>query len=103
MRRPLPTLLLVAALATSSRARAHDIPSAQVDRSIQATLRPGRLDVDYEVSLAELTLVQDLRDLVGSLPGADRQDWFDRYGKVAGPLNARGLLVSVDGRPIPLR
>ena len=35
--------------------------NARVDRSIQATLAPGRLAIDYEVSLSELTLTQDLR------------------------------------------
>ena len=33
-------------------------------------------------------------------PGADRGEWFAEYGRVSGPLNARGLLVSVDGRPL---
>jgi ABC-type nickel/cobalt efflux system permease component RcnA len=74
-----------------------------VDRSIQVTLRPGVLSIGYEVSLAELTLVQDLRALIGSLPGADRRQWFDRYGEVSGPLNAKGMLIAVDGRPIELR
>lgn len=83
-------------------ARAHDIPNAQVDRSTQATLRPGRLEIDYEVSLAELTLTQDLRALIGSLPGSGRQEWFARYGEVTGPLNAKGFLLTVDGRPLRL-
>lgn len=83
-------------------AQAHDIPNAQVDRSTQATLRPGQLEIDYEVSLAELTLTQDLRALTGSLPGSDRQTWFARYGKVTGPLNAKGFLIAVDGRPVRL-
>ena len=65
-------------------------------------MRPGRLTIDYEVSLSELTLTRDLRDLIGALPGGDRRDWFDRYGQETGPLNAKGLLVSVDGRPLPL-
>ncbi|HEX8199406.1 MAG TPA: ABC transporter permease, partial [Isosphaeraceae bacterium] len=84
-------------------AGAHDIPNARVDRSIQATVRPGRLEVDYEVSLSELTLAQDLRGLIGSLPGSDRAALFDRYGRETGPLNARGLLVEVDGRPVESR
>jgi ABC-type nickel/cobalt efflux system permease component RcnA len=90
-------------VAGSCPARAHDIPNARVDRSIQATVGPGRLRIDYEVSLAELTLTQDLRALIGALPGADRREWFEQYGQVSSPLNARGLLVSVDGRPLDLR
>lgn len=90
------------ALATIRTANAHDIPNARVDRAIQVDLEPGRLRVDYEVSLAELTLVQDLRALIGALPGGERRDWFLRYGEEAGPLNAKGLLVDVDGREIPL-
>jgi ABC-type nickel/cobalt efflux system permease component RcnA len=100
MRRPYTVVLLLSVL--SVPARAHDIPNARVDRSTQATLRPGRLEVDYEVSLSELTLTQDLRALIGSLPGADRQEWFDRYGRETGPLNAKGMLVTVDGRPVVL-
>ena len=84
-------------------AQAHDIPNAQVDRSIQATIRPGTLSFAYEIVLSELTLTQDLRALIGNLPGADRREWFDEYGRIGGPLNAKGLLVSVDGRPLVLR
>jgi nickel/cobalt exporter len=84
-------------------ARAHDIPSARVDRSIQAALAPGQLRIDYEVSLSELTLVQDLRMLIATLPGAERRDWFMAYGRETGPLNARGMRVVVDGRPLDVR
>ncbi len=87
----------------ASIAAAHDIPNARVDRSIQVTLGRARLAIDYEVSLAELTLTQELRSLIGALPGADRRDWFGRYGEVTGPLNAKGLLVTVDGLPLALR
>jgi len=79
---------------------AHDIPNQRVDRSIQVTLAPGRLAIDYEVSLTELTLTQDLRSLVGPRPGAERAEWLSLYGEVTGPLNAKGFLVSVDGAPI---
>ena len=61
-----------------------------MDRSIQATVRPGRLIVDYEVGLSELTLTRDLRAIIGTLPGADRREWFEEYGRVCGPLNAKG-------------
>ena len=81
---------------------AHDIPNARIDRSIQATLLPGRLAIDYEVSLSELTLTHDLRMLIEVPPGTDRRDWFQLYGQETGPLNARGLLVTVDGRAIDL-
>jgi ABC-type nickel/cobalt efflux system permease component RcnA len=80
-------------------APAHDIPNARVDRSTQVTLRPGRLSIDYEVSLSELTLSQELRSLIGHLPGAERSDWFRAYGLETGPLNAKGFLVAVDGEP----
>ena len=42
-------------------AEGHDIPNQRVDRSIQVTVKPGDLQVDYEVGLTELTLTQDLR------------------------------------------
>jgi nickel/cobalt exporter len=73
-----------------------------VDRSIQVTLRPALLQIDYEVSLTELTLTQDLRALTGTLAGGDRASWFARYAEVTGPLNAKGLLVAVDGRAVVL-
>jgi nickel/cobalt transporter (NicO) family protein len=85
-----------------SPALGHDIPNQRVDRSIQVTVTRGRLAVDYEVSLTELTLTQDLRALIGSLPGADRSEWFGRYGSETAPLNAKGILVSVDGLPAAL-
>ncbi len=81
---------------------AHDIPNARVDRAIQVDVHPGRIEIDYEVSLSELTLAQDLRNLIGSLPGSDRQALFERYGQETGPLNAKGLWVFVDGREIAL-
>ncbi len=83
--------------------RAHDIPNQRIDRSTQVTLGPGKLAIDYEVSLTELTLTQDLRRLMGSLPGADRSEWFERYGQVTGPLNAKGFLIHRDGLPVTLR
>lgn len=94
--------MILLSLAGSS-GLAHDIPNQRVDRSTQVTLRPGKLEVDYEVSLTELTLTQDLRRLIGSLPGADRSEWLSRYGEVTGPLNARGFLIHCDGRPLELR
>src|SRR5690349_15873769 len=84
-------------------ALAHDIPNARVDRSTQVTLRPGRLSIDYEVSLAELTLTQELRSLIGHLPGADRSEWFQAYGRETGLLNAKGFLVAAGGGSFPLR
>ncbi len=92
-------VLAVAGLATPS-SRAHDIPNQRVDRSIQATVTPGRLTIDYEISLTELTLTQDLRSLIGSRPGTERSEWLALYGQVTGPLNAKGFLVAVDGSPI---
>jgi ABC-type nickel/cobalt efflux system permease component RcnA len=83
-------------------AEAHDIPNARVDRSIQVTLDPGRLAIDYEVSLSELTLTRDLRMLIGVLPGVERRDWFERYGQETGPLNGKGLLVTIDQRPLDI-
>jgi ABC-type nickel/cobalt efflux system permease component RcnA len=97
-------LLAAVALAIPRQpaAWAHDIPNQRVDRSIQVSVWPGRLQVDYEVSLTELTLTQDLRALIGGLPGAGRAEWLARYGQVVGPLNAKGILAAVDGRPLAL-
>ena len=75
-------LALVAITMRPPHAPAHDIPDARVDRSIQATARPGRLTIDYEVGLSELTLTRDLRSLIGTLPGAERREWFAEYGRV---------------------
>ena len=86
----------------SADGRSHDIPNQRVDRSIQVTLGPGRLEIDYEVSLSELTLTQDLRALTGTLPGGDRSAWLALYAEVTGPLNAKGLAVTVDGQPVIL-
>ena len=91
---------LAAIIVALPAARSHDIPNQRVDRSIQVTLTPGRIQVDYEVSLSELTLTQDLRALIGTLPAGDRAAWLARYAQVTGPLNAKGLLVTVDGKPI---
>ena len=93
-----PLLALVLGAAWIVPAGAHDIPNAQVDRSIQATISPGKLSIAYEIDLSELTLIQDLRALTGPLPGADRREWFDQYGRIGGPLNAKGLLVRFGGR-----
>jgi len=87
----------------SFSASAHDIPNARVDRSIQVTIEPGAIRVRYEVSLAELTLTQELRNLIGKLPGADRAEWFAAYGRETGPLDARGILVRVGEDSVPLK
>ena len=80
----------------------HDIPNERVDRAIQLTIVPGWLRVDYEVSLSELTLTQDLRGLGEELPQGDRQGWLELYARILGPLNAKGLLAAVDDRPLAL-
>ncbi|MBV8128669.1 MAG: hypothetical protein JO114_13565, partial [Planctomycetaceae bacterium] len=95
-------LFFPAALALQRPAWPHDIPNQRVDRSTQATIRAGKIEIDYEVSLTELTLTQDLRALIGSLPGGERSEWLARYGQVTGPLNAKGFLVSCDGQPVAL-
>jgi ABC-type nickel/cobalt efflux system permease component RcnA len=102
--KPIRLLLLLLVLATLpvTPAWPHDIPNERIDRSIQVSLSPGLIAIDYEVSLTELTLTQDLRRLIGSLPGADRQEWLARYGQETGPLNAKGVLVTVDGQPVTL-
>jgi ABC-type nickel/cobalt efflux system permease component RcnA len=104
LNRSVALLLWVAAFAgpPCSLTLAHDIPNERIDRSIQVTLSPGRIAIDYEVSLTELTLTQDLRRLIGSLPGAERQEWLARYGQETGPLNAKGILVTVEGERILL-
>ncbi len=95
-------LVVLAAQQAGQLAWPHDIPNQRVDRSIQATVRPGTLQIDYEVSLTELTLTQDLRALIGSLPGGERSEWLARYGQVTGPLNAKGFLIQCEGLPVVL-
>jgi ABC-type nickel/cobalt efflux system permease component RcnA len=90
--------LALAALPTSA-AWPHDIPNERVDRSIQISVKPPQLFIDYEVSLSELTLTQNLRALIGGLPGGDRAQWLAQYAQVTGPLNAKGILVAIDGQP----
>jgi nickel/cobalt transporter (NicO) family protein len=93
----------VVLFALAVNARAHDIPNARVDRSTQVTIKPGRLVVDYEVSIGELTLTQELRRMIGGLPGADRAEWFQAYGRETGPLNAKGFLVTIGDAPVLLK
>jgi ABC-type nickel/cobalt efflux system permease component RcnA len=95
-------LVLAAASLVASTAWSHDIPNQRVDRAIQVEIVPQGLRIAYEVSLTELTLVQDLRALMGDLPKVDGTGWLDLYGKVTGPLNAKGILMTVDGQPSTL-
>ncbi|WP_422930556.1 ABC transporter permease [Singulisphaera sp. PoT] len=101
MRRHLVLLACLHSLALAGQA--HDIPNARIDRSIQLSVEPGLLHVSYEVSLSDLTLLRDLRDLIGPLPDENRLQLLERYGNVTGPLNAKGLLASVDGQEIELK
>lgn len=87
-------------VALSAITEGHDIPNERVDRSTQVTLRPQRLLIDYEVSLSELTLIRDLRNLVGTIPDADRRALFYRYGQETAILNARGFLIEVNGQEV---
>jgi hypothetical protein len=79
--------------------RSHDIPNQRVNRSIQVTVGPGRLEIADEVSLSELTLTQDLRALTGSLPGGYRSAWLALYGETTGPLNANGFAMTGTANP----
>ncbi len=83
-------------------ARAHDIPNERVDRAIQVTFDEQGLKIDYEVSLADLTLVQDLKRLAGHVADTEREALYRTYAQVVGPLNAKGFLASVDGRELML-
>lgn len=102
-RRIVALLAWLAALPTGRPAAAHDIPNARIERGTQVILAPGEVRVDYEVTLAELTLAQDLRHLDGEAIVGDRAALFERYARVVGPLNARGFLVQVDGQDVDLR
>jgi hypothetical protein len=58
-------------------AGAHDISNQRMDQSIQVRLQPALMEIDYEVSRSELTLAQDLRSLMGGLPGGIvRHGWL---------------------------
>ena len=81
---------------------AHDIPDERVDRSLQIQIEPARLTIDYEVSLGELTAIQDLRRLSGPISGLDRSQLLERYGAVLAPLNARGIVVELNKKPLAL-
>ncbi len=87
----------------STRCWAHDIPNERVDRSIQVIVGPASLEIRYEVSLSELTLTRDLRRLVGRIEGGTLAEWFERYGRELEPLNARGFLVTWDGRELDVK
>lgn len=101
---PAIALALVALCCVTDRADGHDIPDARVDRSIQVVLKTSRIEVDYEVSLAELTLVRDLRRLIEVLPaGLDRDGLLRLYGEGTAQLNAKGLIVDVDGASVALQ
>jgi ABC-type nickel/cobalt efflux system permease component RcnA len=78
-------------------AQAHDIPNERVDRSLQIVLEPPSLQAVYEVSQTEWTLYQDLKRLAPEQAGNARIDRIDAYARMIAPLNARGLLASVDG------
>ena len=95
-------IVLALALLITRGSLAHDIPDANVNRSIQVVLSPGQITIDYEVGLSDLTLTQDLRTLLGELPVGGRPEWLARYGKETGPLNARGLILTINGERIEL-
>ena len=66
------------------------------------TIRPGKLQIDYEVSLTELTLHAEPTHLDRIASGCGSVDWLARYGQVTGPLNAKGFLASCNGLPVDL-
>lgn len=76
--------------------RAHDIPNERVDRSLQIVLEPPLLQVVYEVSQTEWTLYQDLKRLAPERTGDARLDRIEGYARMIAPLNARGLLATID-------
>ena len=98
----LVSILIISIVGHPAESRAHDIPNARVDRATQIVIEPGLLKIDYEVGLSELTLTQELRSLIGKLPGSGPEDWYRAYGEETGILNARGFLVAVNGLPVDL-
>ncbi|WP_169976587.1 HoxN/HupN/NixA family nickel/cobalt transporter [Tautonia rosea] len=89
-------IVLVISIVAQEPAQAHDIPNERVDRAIQIILDPPSLQVVYEVSQTEWTLYQDLKRLAPERAGDDRIDRIEGYARMIAPLNARGLLATVD-------
>lgn len=92
-----PALLVALLVSVPIPAQAHDIPNERVDRAIQVEIEPRQIWVHYEISLTEWTLYQDLKRLSPELDAAPGTDWIGRYAKLIGPLNAKGLIGTVDG------
>jgi nickel/cobalt exporter len=96
---------LVGALVGARASQAHEVPDRFFDRLIQVQLTRDELRVTYDLSLTELTLAEELLALVGpsGLSGLSSDQWLQRFGTDLGPLLARGLLVELAGRELPLQ
>ncbi|RUL88501.1 hypothetical protein [Tautonia sociabilis] len=102
----LPLTLLVATVllqAIAAPSGAHDIPDERVDRALQVVLEPTILRLSYELCLSEWTLFQDLKRLAPDRSAGAPIDLLEGYAELVAPLNAKGLLVEVQGVELPLR
>lgn len=96
-------LLFLIFIPAQSVILAHDIPNDRVDRLMIVSLSPGIVDIRYEVSLDELTLIQDFRRLSETEIPSDRSTLVLAYARSVGPLDALGILGTIDSSPIQWR
>jgi ABC-type nickel/cobalt efflux system permease component RcnA len=81
---------------------AHPVPKDNHDRTILLRLLPDRLVVDYRLEVDELRAVRDLPEGVAR-QARDRRHLHRLYLDYFGPVLADNLVVTLDGKPLPLR
>ena len=102
--RTVATVCLILGAVVAS-AMAHDVPNRFFDRSVQLAVEAGRVHVQYELSISELTLAEQLLALVGpaGLAELPAHAWLERFAREMGELLAEGVEVRFDDQPVSLK
>ena len=82
------------------RATAHDIPKQRVDRTLQITVSPGQLQLDYALELDDTTIAADLRLLNPAPLPPDPDQWLAAYGQLIAPRLAESIQLNGPDGPI---
>src|SRR5436305_2943510 len=99
----LPLLCVLVCASVVNPISGHPVPSFAYDRVVQVKLTPAGIDVDYQLSVNEITIFRDLVQIVDDKERAalvGDSDSQDAFVKALAPLLADRLEAAQNDRPL---
>ncbi len=98
------TALTLTSLGLSLMVLGHRLPDHVVERAVQVTVYPQRIEIVYQIGFNEVTLAEQLRSLAPDVPVPDSpEQTLEIYRQRILPRLADGLQVQLDGKPVTVQ